>query len=394
MRICFVSDFPVDSPGGAQVSMVNQIRALKDAGHQVFVVTPGKTPGSPDDVAVGPFIPVKEKQITFRFVLPTPGVRRRIKSFLQQKNIDIVHTQSELGLATMARQAAQSLGIPVVATVHSFFWESSIHRGAKPLSIMLRLLYRLYTPKGLPVIPDRKNPLDAALCAVTFAHSQAVDHVISPSQHQKDAMVEAGLTAPCTVMVNPYVSPSGVAGPALVEKEDAHFVWIGRCSPEKRLLTFIDAVNKVAATGQKKNWRVTIIGDGPDREKAERMVDPAARIAFRGKLDHAEVLRCIDDATMAVINSYHFDNQPMVVAEACSRWRGMLYCDERLREGLDESGLRTASPAAEAIAERMQECIDDPRVARRLSVRAKAVAPLFLSTTYVNMVVPLYERLR
>ncbi|MDX2776098.1 glycosyltransferase family 4 protein [Streptomyces caniscabiei] len=389
-----MSDFPVDSPGGAQVSMANQIQSLKDAGHDVFLITPGKTPASPNDLVIHSFIPVKEKQITFRFVLPTAKVRRQIKAFLRENNIEIVHTQSELGLATMTRRVAQSLGIPVVATVHSFFWESSIRRGAMLLSFVLRLLYRLYNPRGVSIIPRRTNPLDAALCAVTLTHAQQVDYVISPSRHQKDAMIEAGLTTPSTVMVNPYVPPNAVPAPALVEKEEAHFVWIGRCSPEKRLLVFIDAVNKVSKTNPAKRWRVTVIGDGPDREKAEQMVDPAARVAFRGKLTHTEALQCMDDATMLVLTSYHFDNQPMVVAEACSRWRGMLYCDERLQEGLSESGLRTTSSTADAIAQRMQECIDDPSIARQFSVRARSAASLFLSATYIDTIVPLYEELR
>ena len=84
----------------------------------------------------------------------------------------------------------------------------------------------------------------------------------------------------------------------------------------------------------------------------------------------------------------------MVVAEACSRWRGILYCDERLQEGLSKAGLRTASPDADAIAQRMQECIDDPAIAQQFSVRAQSVAPLFLSATYVDKIVPLYETLR
>ena len=53
----------------------------------------------------------------------TRGLRSRLRRLFRERSIDVVHVHSEFGLTAAATRVAQELGIPVVHTVHTFFWQ-------------------------------------------------------------------------------------------------------------------------------------------------------------------------------------------------------------------------------------------------------------------------------
>ncbi len=100
------------------------------------------------------------------------------------------------------------------------------------------------------------------------------------------------------------------------------FIWIGRMSPEKRLLPFLEAV---VASGV--DAEVEIVGGGAQLRAARRLVErssPTATVTFAGRLPYAETLRRLADADAVVQTSIGFETQGMTVFEAASlgtrRW--------------------------------------------------------------------------
>jgi glycosyltransferase involved in cell wall biosynthesis len=73
-----------------------------------------------------------------------------------------------------------------------------------------------------------------------------------------------------------------------VDAGPVRLVWVGRMQAQKNLLFGVRAL----ALARDANWRLDVIGDGPDRaavEEAVRTAGISERVAFRGWLDPAEV---------------------------------------------------------------------------------------------------------
>ncbi len=54
----------------------------------------------------------------------SPILRTLLRAHLRDHRIDVVHLHSEFGLAAAAVDVAADLGLPVVHTVHTFFWQT------------------------------------------------------------------------------------------------------------------------------------------------------------------------------------------------------------------------------------------------------------------------------
>ena len=111
-----------------------------------------------------------------------------------------------------------------------------------------------------------------------------------------------------------------------------------------------------------------------------------------GKLDHDAVLGLIDAASMVALTSHGFDNQPMTIAESVSRYRGVLFCDPKLREGLGESGYLSAAPDAAGLAAAIVELVTTTGLLQKLSRGAKVDSATFSAAAYVERVTAVYEQ--
>jgi glycosyltransferase involved in cell wall biosynthesis len=99
------------------------------------------------------------------------------------------------------------------------------------------------------------------------------------------------------------------------------------------------------------------------------------------------------DASSAVaLTSLGFDNQPMTIAEAVSRERGVLYCDPKLTEGLVNSGYLAATPDDAGLADAIVALVEDPSLLVGLSKGALIDRELFSPTNYVERIIEVYRR--
>src|SRR5690606_10348904 len=131
-------------------------------------------------------------------------------------------------------------------------------------------------------------------------------------------------------------------------REDAtepSILWVARCEAVKRPLVFAEAA--IIALDRGARFTVDFVGDGSELEALRRLVAGRSEIRVHGALGHDEVLEVMDRSAAVALTSVGFDNQPMTIAEAVSRRRGVLYCDPKLTEGLGNAGYLAASADAE-----------------------------------------------
>lgn len=393
MRIAIVSDYFLDFVGGAQTSMREQRLALEQAGHTVVMVSAarglrgGRVRTVEHGLQIQPLFTLPGLELP---VIPNNGrTTDRLERFFREQEIDVVHVQTEFGLAHAAVSVARRLGIRVVHTVHTFYWASESGPQASVAPFLHWALQRLIKCP-IPSKTFTPRPADNLLRNLTLAMATRADAVISPSAHQARDLEDAGVPTPVAVIPNPIATSPRPAVPLTVEQASApRFLWVARCEPIKRPLVFAQAaIEALSVTGDA--FSVDFVGDGADLPALQKLSAQHPQLRVHGSLPHNQVLDLMDAASAVVLSSLGFDNQPMTIAEAVSRERGVLYCDPKLREGLTGAGFLSKSPDVAGLAAALVSLVSDPAQLIALSRGAAAEGHEFSAQSYVKRVLMVY----
>lgn len=391
--IALVCDYSLRYLGGAQAAFLDQARILSERGHDVLIVAPD---------AADHATPAAVLEIPARFALPgldlpvirnSARLRARLREAFVTRGIDVVHVHSEFGLTAAAIQVARELGLITAQTVHTFFWQAPMPRLAGCLAAVAARGYARGI-RGFAASDKRlaAAPLDSALRGITLSTGERVDVVISPSAHQAAKLEEAGLgtvrvieNAVPDASVNPPAEPiTGIDGPLRI-------VWVGRLVPEKRILEFVEAIRLAEAALGPGRLDVEIIGDGPLRAQAETAAHSVNSLRFAGRLERGDVRDRMRRAHLVALTSHGFDNQPVIVVEAFSEARSVLYVDPALTEGLAAGGILTPAPDAASIADTLVALANDPGRVVDASRRAHAAATAFDPDRHAALVLDAYR---
>lgn len=393
MRIAIVSDYFLDFVGGAQTSMREQRLALEQAGHTVVMVSAarglrgGRVREVADGLQIQPVFTLPGLELP---VIPNNArVAAVLERFFREQQIEVVHVQTEFGLAHAAATVAGRLGIRVVHTVHTFYWASESGPQASVAPFLRWALQRIIK-RTIPSVTFVPRKADNLLRNLTLAMATRADAVVSPSAHQAHDLKSAGVTAPVTVIPNPIATSPRPAIPLTLEQAgEPRFLWVARCEPIKRPLVFaqaaIDALERLPG-----RFSVDFVGTGADLPALQRLAADHPQLRVHGALPHGQVLDLMDAAAAVVLTSLGFDNQPMTIAEAVSRERGVLYCDPKLREGLSKAGYLSETPDAAGLSAALVALVSDPAALVALSKGAAADRDEFGAETYVRRILAVY----
>ena len=395
LKIAIVSDYYFDYVGGAQTSMRQQKLALEEAGHTVIIVSPARGiwgaryQRSPDGLLVKPLfrLPVLDLAVI-------PNNARSVaalEKYLRVEQVDVVHVQTEFGLAHVVDGAAANMGIPLVHTVHSLYWASE---GPPQASVawFIRWALQLVIGEKIPNIAFTPRKTDNLLRNLVLAMARRAKQVVSPSRHQADDLAAAGVTGTISVIPNPIATAEIGSNPLTIEQaRQPSFLWVARCEPVKRPLYFARAV--IAALARTDNgFTVDFVGEGSDLAALKKLAAGHPEIRVQGSLPHDEVLALMDASAAIALTSLGFDNQPMTIAEAVSRERGVLYCDPKLTEGLLNSGYLSKTPDDSGLADALVALVEDPALLVGLSKGTLIDSELFSPSNYVERIVEVYRR--
>ena len=392
MRVAIVSDFFLDYVGGAQSSMLEQKAALEEQGHVVYLVAAvSRTRGHVDGLDLGIPAAFTVPGLLLPVIRNTKKLVTHLAEFFYAEGIQVVHPQTEFGLAHAAVTAARELGTPVVHTVHTFYWTST---GAGPTlaAPLMRVILENITRTRFARQGYTGRPSDDLLRNLTLRLAQRADVVVSPSAHQRADLYTAGLERAVHVVPNPIARSPRLAQ-LLTDQQAAHprILWVARCEPEKRPLVFAEAA--ISALKRTNNgFSVDFVGDGSELEAVRSLTAGHPNFVVHGSLDHSTVIDLMDAAALVALTSNGFDNQPMTIAEAVSRYRGVLFCDAKLREGLGDSGHLSATPDASGLADAIVELVTSTDALKNLSAGAQRDAVTFSVAGYVDSMLGLYRQ--
>jgi glycosyltransferase involved in cell wall biosynthesis len=391
MRIAIVSDYFLDYVGGAQTSMRQQQLALEAAGHTVVMVSAsrglwfGGVREVADGIRIHPNFTIPGLQLP---IMPNNRRNRAVlERFFREQSIDVVHLQTEFALAHAATEVARKLGIRVVHTVHTFYWASD---GGPQASVawFLRWGLELVSKSTIPRLNFTPRAADNLLRNLTLGMALLVDRVVSPSAHQARDLADAGVPGEIALVPNPIATSPRPSAP-LPADGTPNFLWVARCEGVKRPLVFARAA--VAALERTGNaFTVDFVGEGAELAELKSIVAGHPQIRVRGALPHDAVLDLMDASSAVVLTSLGFDNQPMTIAEAVSRERGVLYCDPKLREGLQHAGFLSETPDEAGLADALVALVTDRTLLAQISKGALIDREAFAPAAYVERIVDVY----
>lgn len=318
MHIVFFGDQHLDSLGGAQVSMRLQREFLERAGHTVTVVAPrmhGPRASAVHDPATIdlPSVPIT---VDREYSMSWPGRstdRALDRAMTRRPPVDVVHVQADFWGAFIGHRYAARHGIPVVHTMHNRV-DVGI-AAVTPLHRPVLGVLNAWRRRALRSVGDAVAGSDGWSFLRGLAAGASA--VTAPSTHFARRLEQHDVFRPVDVIWNGI--DDDVRAATLAAAPDSRtpgrprFVWLGRMSPEKRLLPFLEAF---VASGV--DAELEIIGGGGQRGAAEKVVAGLPHVRFAGKLTYAETLARIAAADALVQTSIGFETQGMTPFEAAT----------------------------------------------------------------------------
>lgn len=375
MHIVFFGDQHLDSLGGAQVSMRLQREFLERAGHTVTVVAPkmhGPRAVAPSGRPAGnvdlPSMPITTDR---EYSMSWPG--RATDRFLDRAMthrppVDIVHVQADFWGAYIGHRYAERHGIPVVHTMHN------------RVDVGIAAVTPLHKPVLAALNTWRRAAMRGIGAPVSGADGWAflrglaagASAVTAPSTHFARRLEQNDVFTPVDVIWNgiddAVRDATLAAAPAEREPGRPRFVWLGRMSPEKRLLPFLEAF---VASGV--DAELEIIGGGAQRAAAEKVVAGHPHVRFSGRLTYPQTLARIAASDALVQTSIGFETQGMTPFEAATLGTPSVICDPDIAAELGGGLWAVAEPSATP-GSREQEAQRIAALARTLREAAADIA--------------------
>lgn len=360
-RIAVVSDYSLATLGGAETAYYEQVRTL---GQHVEVLAMSCPAPRLTELGTHPGVTSVDVPVWFRlplYGLPvtrnTPELTEFFISTFRERGTQLVHIHSEFGMAAAALMAARRLGLPVVHTIHTFFWQTALPI-QRALGWVTPRYHRFVTRlEGSDLDLDERSG-NSALRNMTVTLARQVDQIVSPSAHQARRLRDVGL-GPVTVIPNTLAAPPD-ATPLERVGRPLKVVWVGRFVAEKRVLPFIRAVRTALDALPAGSLEVDLVGTGEQFRAAQRLATGYPSINLHGRVPHSEVQDRLRAAHVSVLTSVGWDNQPMVVVESINALRGVIVSDPALQEGLIGPGIPAFGRDENVVARVLIDLARDP----------------------------------
>ena len=277
MRIGIFTETYTPYISGLVTSELMLKNALEKKGHTVYVVTANLTSSKyeyeeKERVLRIPGIPTGIYDSRLTSIYPIKAINK-IKSW----DLEVIHSQTEFAIGTFARLFAKQYNIPIVHTYHTMY-EDYVH----------------YITKG----HFDKSSKKLVEYLTKFYCDKTINELIVPTKKAYDLFKEK-----YNVKRNIHIVPTGIEVERFYKekidikkirelkkkynfsKRDFIAIFVGRIAEEKNVPFLIEVTENIIK--EKPNFKLLIIGDGPDKENYENMVKERnleKNIIFTGKV--------------------------------------------------------------------------------------------------------------
>lgn len=301
MHIAFFSNYYLPVVNGVVRSVDTFRQELSRLGHNVFIFAQQDNDFEDDE----PFIyryPALSLPLSTSVPAAIP-VSAFIDRLLPSLKLDVIHSHHPILLGQTAAKKASELELPLVFTFHTQYQE-----------------YIHYFPLPQEIVQDFLKDLVQNWLVDYMRQCQ---HVVIPSESMRNVLEQDyGLRArytvvPTGIQVDRYATADGEGLRKRMKWEEEQVVIsIGRLAAEKNWETFLRAAAEVYR--EHPALRVVLIGDGPQREALEDLVNELGmtdRVTFTGELPFDDIPAYLKAADLFAFASTT-ETQGLVTMEA------------------------------------------------------------------------------
>lgn len=318
MRICFITNlYPPYARGGAERVVTEEVRALKEEGHEVSVITAEDVR---EDGSTEPRLTIEDGVRVYRFYpmnlfsyhdigrhgvfarlvwhvwdLINPNAAKVVKKILQDENPEIVHTHNLKGIGFSIPGVIRKLYRRHVHTLHDV---------------------QLVVPSGLLMKgAERKiHSLPYRVYAWFMRRRMgSPDVVISPSKYLLRFYTEHNFFPSSKLVLLPNPSPV-VEQIEHAPSKEMRFLFLGQVERHKGVLWLVETMKTFFKKYPMSH--LDIVGEGSVLDEAVRSAGKEMRFTFFGKKrlkDFGEMFRTVD---YTILPSLCYENAPTVISES------------------------------------------------------------------------------
>ncbi len=342
--------------GGEDASTQAEINTLKQAGHQVTLI-------EEHNDRIKEFSYVDKLKLFFTTAW-NPQQYQNLRSQLKTLQPDLLHVQNFFPLfSPSVHHAAKSLKIPTIQHLRNFrlgCLNAYLYRNEQICQVCVGhnpwrgVLHRCY-----------RNSLEGSLAVwnmITVNRSRKtwdrdIDGLITPSRFAAEKLIEMGINRDRL-----YIKPNVTRDPLINQSipplpERPTFLYLGRLSPEKGVMTLLEAWKRL----NQPQWQLNLVGDGPQRESLETFGQEFGlhNVTFIGHQPTSQVIEAIKQSTAVIVPSQWYETFGRVVIEAFACGRGVLVSNlgalsELVEEG--KTGFLVVPQHIESWQERLNWC--------------------------------------
>ena len=383
MRVGIFTDTYPPYINGVSTSIKMLEKALKQKGHQVFIVTvnPNNMKYEYEDngrIIRIPGIPTGIYDYRLTGIYPI-RVLNKIKSW----KLDVIHSHTEFGVGTFARIVAKQFNIPLVHTYHTMYEDYTHYithghfdKSSKKLTEYFTKFYCDKTATEL-IVPSQKT-------YALFKEKYKVDRTVHivPTGIDVDRFHRDKLD---TKKINDLKKKLNLKGSKVI-------IYVGRLAQEKRVDILIDVH---AALVKKYNVKLLIVGSGPDLESYKKLAKRYKlndSIIFTGAIPWEEVpyYYAVSDifATASVS-----ETQGLTVIEAMASGLPVVAAHDQAFDGvvIDDLNGKFFNNKRE-YKKIMTQILDNDNKIAMMSEQAKITADSHSLKYYADKIVYVYKR--
>lgn len=290
--------------------------------------------------------------------LGMPAADKKFRLRVEAEQFDILHTHSPFSMGMYAIKLGKKRGIPVVATLHTKYYEdfSRVLHGFKPLcKFMLRRIMRVYHAA------DSVWTVNNASCEVLREYGYRGKIVVV--RNGTDFVYPDNAEELCARVDQLH----GLAG------QENVLIFVGRVAMYKNLALMVRALKRVKERGIP--FKMLIVGSGFDERAFKGMVEDlglGGDFIFTGAVRDRTLLQGYYLRSDLFLFPSTFDTASLVPIEAAAHKLPTLLirgcCTaENIEDG--ENGF-LSEETEEVYAEKIIKILSDPEKARRVGTRA------------------------
>lgn len=385
MRIGIFTETYTPYISGLVTSEVMLKHALEKQGHEVYVVTANIESfkyeyDEKERVLKIPGLPTGIYDSRLTSIYPVRAVKK-IKSW----KLDVIHSQTEFAVGTFARIIAKQYNIPLVHTYHTMY-EDYIHyvtKGyfKKSTKKLLEYFTKFYcdTTATELIVPTTKT---YKLFTEKYKFEKNI-HII-PTGIEVDRFFEENISKEEVQNLRKRLDLS---------KKDFVILFVGRLAEEKNVEFLINSQKNL--NKEYKNIKLIIVGDGPDKEKYEKLSNSLGlsnNIIFTGKAAWGDMPYYYHVSDVFATAS-KTETQGLTIIEAmASQVVPVCMRDEAFQSMVTEELNGLFFVTNEEYEAEIKRLYLNPKELKRFDKQARIQAEHYSSKNYADRVLEVYQR--